>query len=130
MNEHVVESGAGGRRELLVILRGERAEEALKQLSAKHNVQQVASQRVVVVEGAQNELAGLRAMPGVLAATAGELPQAVLEGLDQGETLFVAAWLSRTKEEPSKKQRPGEGLSWDTPGFVPPDPPAGDTEPG
>lgn len=129
MNEHVVESGSGGIRELLVILSGERTEEALKQLSAKYNVQQVASPRVLVVEGTQNELAGLRAVPGVLAATAGELPPTVLEGLDQSETLFVAAWLSRTKEGPSK-QRPGEGLSWDAPGFVPPDPPAGDTEPG
>lgn len=129
MDEHVVESGSSAGRELLVIMRGERANEAIKQLSANYNVQQVASPRVVVVEGAQNELAGLRAVPGVLAATAGELPPAVLEGLDESEALFVAAWLSRTKGGTSK-QRPGEGLAWDAPGFVPPDPPAGDTEPG
>jgi hypothetical protein len=129
MNEHIVESDSGARRELLVVLRGEQAEESLKQLSAKHNVQHVISPRVIVIEGAQNELAGLRAVPGVLAATAGELPPAVLEGLDESEALFVAAWSSRTKEGTSK-QRPGEGLAWDAPGFVPPDPPAGDTEPG
>ena len=129
MKEHTVERGSGGKRELLVILSGARADEALKQLSANYNVQHVASPRVFVVVGGQDALAGLRAVPGVLAATAGELPPAALEGLDEGESLFVAAWLSRIKEGPSK-QRPGEGLSWDAPGFVPPDPPAGDTEPG
>ncbi len=118
--------GSGGKRELLVILNGDRAEEAGKQLNANYKVSHVASPRVMVVEGEQSELAGLRAMPGVTAATAGELPPGAIDGLDDSESLFASAWLSRIKEG-SSKQRPGEGLSWDAPGFIPPDPPAGDS---
>ncbi|MDQ3254334.1 MAG: hypothetical protein M3R15_10580 [Acidobacteriota bacterium] len=127
MNKHAVESGSGVDRELLVILSGDRAEESFKQVSASYQVQHEASPRVFVVEGDQSELAKLRSISGVLAATAGDLPPEVLKSLDDGETLFVGAWLSRIKEG-SSKQRRGEGLSWDAPGFVPPDPPADDSE--
>ncbi len=127
MNEHADESGSGVGRELLVILSGDRAQESFKQVSANYKVQHEASPRVFVVEGGQGELVKLRSISGVLAATAGDLPPKVLESLDDGEALFVAAWLSRIKEG-SSKQRRGDGLSWDAPGFVPPDPPADDSE--
>ena len=42
--------------------------------------------------------------------------------LDDGARLFVEAWRS---QPPAKPDRPGDGLSWDTPGFKPPDPPSG-----
>lgn len=47
-------------------------------------------------------------------------PDTVLADLDPAERLFVDAWLRRRTEKPA---RPGEGLDWDTPGRLPPDPP-------
>jgi hypothetical protein len=44
----------------------------------------------------------------------------VLGELDQAGRLFVRAWRERTAGKPG---RIGEGVSWDTPGFQPPDPP-------
>ncbi|HEX8142877.1 MAG TPA: hypothetical protein VF553_09795 [Pyrinomonadaceae bacterium] len=126
MSGQGIEGGAGGRRELLVILSGDQAEEGFRKLSSDYKVHHVVSNRVVVVEGAQSDLAGLRAIPGVIAATAGDLSPGVLNGLDDSESLFVAAWLSRIKEG-APKQRSGEGLNWDAPGFEPPDPPAGNS---
>lgn len=43
-----------------------------------------------------------------------------LEVLDEGARLFVAAWRERPVNKPG---RPGDGLSWDHPGFEPPDRP-------
>lgn len=51
----------------------------------------------------------------------GDVPAEVLLGLDPAARLFVAAWRDRQHPE----QRIGDGLSWDAPGFHPPDPPAG-----
>ena len=42
----------------------------------------------------------------------------VLEELDEAARLFVEAWWSQA---PAKPDRPGDGLSWDAPGFEPPD---------
>ncbi len=41
--------------------------------------------------------------------------------LSPAELLFVDAWRARLDE--GAKVRPGDGLSWDTTGFQPPDPP-------
>ena len=43
-----------------------------------------------------------------------------LDDLDAGAQLVVSAWRGRPL---SKPDRPGEGLSWDAPGFEPPGPP-------
>ncbi|MDY7088745.1 MAG: hypothetical protein SYR96_27025 [Actinomycetota bacterium] len=51
----------------------------------------------------------------------GAVPPEVLLGLDPAARLFVAAW--RDRQHP--KKRIGDGLSWDAPGFRPPDPPRG-----
>lgn len=122
MDEQVVEKVSDGRRDLLVILSGDRAAESFKQVSANYRVHHVASPRIIAVECPPGELAGLRSIPGVTVVTSGGVPSKVMEGLDDSEALFVTAWLSRIKEEPAK-QRLGEGLSWDAPGFLPPDPP-------
>jgi hypothetical protein len=46
----------------------------------------------------------------------------VLGELDVGARLFVDGWRARADDKPD---RPGDGLSWDSPGFEPPDrPPA------
>lgn len=124
MNTNKDEEAAHGKRELLVIITGDRADESFKQVSANFNVKQAASNRVAVVEGDQSVSAQLKTIPSVTVVPAGDIPSALAEKLDEGESLFVSAWVSRTKEGTSKK-RPGEGLSWDAPGFEPPDPPPG-----
>jgi hypothetical protein len=44
----------------------------------------------------------------------------VLNGLNPTEQVFAEAWALGRKP---KAFRPGEGLSWDAPGFQPPDGP-------
>lgn len=113
-----------GRRELLVILEGERAAQALDRIRAGHRVAQEASPRVVVVEAAApDEEARMRAIPGVRAViTGGDPAPDAVEGLDQGDVLFARAWSLRMK---GAKRRAGEGLPWDAPGLEPPDLPMG-----
>jgi hypothetical protein len=51
-------------------------------------------------------------------------PAAVLATLDVGERIFVDAWLERVEAARcGGRPRPGDGLSWDAPGYEPPDPP-------
>lgn len=117
-----------GNRESLVINNGNRAEDLFKQISADYKVRQIASPRVFAVEANQSELARLRTLPGVTIVTpGGDAPPEISEKLDEGEKLFVAAWSSRFQEG-AAKQRRGEGLSWDAPGFQPPDAPPDDPE--
>jgi hypothetical protein len=47
----------------------------------------------------------------------GNVPEDVAAALTPAQRLFVDAWVSRRRS----KTRPGEGLSWDTPGREPPD---------
>ena len=47
----------------------------------------------------------------------GAVPPDVLLDLDPRARIFIAAWLDRR----APKDRPGDGLSWDAPGHVPPD---------
>jgi hypothetical protein len=44
----------------------------------------------------------------------------VVDELDSGARLFVEAWQAH---KPATTDRPGDGLSWDSPGFTPPDRP-------
>ena len=46
--------------------------------------------------------------------------ESVLEELEDDARLFLSAWLERPA---AKRDRPGEGLPWDAPGFEPPGPP-------
>jgi hypothetical protein len=87
-----------------------------------------AGQRVVVVRAEPDELDELAA--GARFAMArhadGRIEErgdaGVLGELDIGTRLFVDGWRSRADDKPD---RPGDGLSWDSPGFEPPDrPPA------
>ncbi|HEX9437452.1 MAG TPA: hypothetical protein VGA16_09890 [Candidatus Limnocylindria bacterium] len=106
-------------RELLVILTTEGTARTLDLIRERHRVLQQASPRVVLIGAGPADAEHVSALPGVKAVTSGDLPS--LEGLDDGEALFVRAWVARTKELPSKRRR-GGGLSWDAPGSEPPDP--------
>lgn len=116
------------RTQLLVILDGERSAQTLTALRGHHQISQVGSPRVVVVEpddGGREQLAGV---PGVDAVVGPgeELPPGLVETLGTTDHLFAQAWVLRMKEAPAK-DRPGEGRSWGDPGFLPPDPPDSDT---
>jgi len=116
---------SGGNGEYLVILHRQSAPEALP---VRFRVTQVVSPRVVVVQTSPGEPPPSASLPGVLAVTDGELNPEVTETLDETEALFVAAWTSRMTGPP--KQRRGDGLSWGASGFLPPDPPAGQSSTG
>lgn len=108
-------------QELLVVLERERASTTLDELRARERVVHVASPRIVVIATdaeADDVARGLTGVEGVFRET---IPPDVMDSLDEGETLFTNAWLSRQQEV--SKPRLGEGLDWDAPGFEPPDPP-------
>ena len=66
-----------------------------------------------------SSLASLQAEPAV--RWAGTQPsQKVLDELEPTEQMFIDGWLLRRA---GKSDRPGEGLDWDAPGRLPPDPP-------
>ncbi len=109
-------------QELLIIVAREHAPKLIEQIRNNHPVTQVGSPRVLVVEAGESAAGALRAMSGLRVVVPGERPPEALEDLDEAERLFVEAWITRMTELRSKK-RVGEGLSWDAPGFVPPDRP-------
>lgn len=109
--------------EFLVILDPESAAQALDALSTQYRVTQLASPRVVVVESDPGQRPPSASLVGVLAVCDGPPDPEIVKTLGETEALFVAAWASRMTDAP--KRRRGEGLSWDAPGFAPPDPPAG-----
>jgi hypothetical protein len=83
-----------------------------------HVVQSV-SPRVLLVRVTPEIADQLRTDPNVEFLTAGAVPPEIVATLTPTESLFVNAWNMRIAK--SEKSRPGEGLSWDAPGFEPPD---------
>lgn len=112
----------GHGEEFLVILDPSAGAEVVKRLRQSHRVTQVGSPRVVVVSVLPGETPPSSSIPGVVAVSGGTLPPGLVERLDEGEALFVTAWVTRMTG-PEKRRR-GEGLPWDASGFEPPDPPA------
>lgn len=117
---------AEDRREFLIMLSDARTETTLRELRSRAAVLHAASPRVVVVNANLEEAATLRSLPGVTGVFDRNVPSDVLESLEEGEALFVAAWESR--QEGREKVRPGEGLPWDASGFEPPDRPVTGSE--
>jgi hypothetical protein len=111
-----------GPKELLVIVAREHASRLIEQIRNRHTVTQVVSPRVLVVAASGSAAPELAAISGVSVVVPGERPREIPGDLDETERLFVDAWITRMTELRSKK-RAGEGLSWDAPGFVPPDRP-------
>jgi hypothetical protein len=77
------------------------------------------SNRVFVAEADPSAISRIRSMRGVASVLTNAEP-AVQQShrLDDTETLFVEAWMSRLGKE---KKRPGDNLDWDTPPMQPPD---------
>jgi hypothetical protein len=104
--------------ELLVILEPRLADEALAQLRGVANVTQVLVPRLALVRADPEiveRVARIEGVADVYEDAVSELPA----DLTPSERVFVSAWEARRQP----KTRAGEGLPWDAPGFLPPDPP-------
>ena len=105
-------------RELLVILEPSLASEALDQARSIANVTQVLAPRLVLVRAEPDTIARVARIRGVIGVYDDTLPKLTLN-FTAPERSFAAAWAMR--QHP--KTRTGENLSWDAPGFLPPDRP-------
>lgn len=76
--------------------------------------------RLLVVEADEQVAQGLRVLPGVDDVISG-MNNILPNSLNESELLFVQAW--QQSRHMDDKSRPGEGLSWDAEGFLPPDHP-------
>ncbi|MEV7177303.1 hypothetical protein [Kitasatospora sp. NPDC093679] len=84
-------------------------------------VTQLGSQRVVLAVVGEGQREKVLALPGVLGVYTDAVPDTARRVFSPGEQLFVSAWEARARP----KERPGDGLAWDDPGFRPPDRPTG-----
>jgi hypothetical protein len=105
-------------RELLAVLEPGLADEALAQLRAVANITQVLPPRLALIRADPDTMARARRIQGVLDVYEDVAPALPLD-LTPSERVFISAWQARRQP----KTRRGEGLSWDAPGFLPPDPP-------
>jgi hypothetical protein len=106
--------------ELLVVLDETGSAAAMRELSAAATVTQALPPRLALARPDDDALERLTALPGVRAVFRAESsPDVSALGLSDDEALFVEAW--RTRSRP--KTRLGDGLAWDSPGFLPPDKP-------
>jgi hypothetical protein len=117
-----VDAAGQNTEEYLVLLDESESASSLDGLRARGAVRQVASPRLVVFSADRTRDVSVQSLPGVIAACTGSVPTELLARLDDSEALFASAWALRHAET-APKQRPGEGLSWDAPGFQAPDPP-------
>jgi hypothetical protein len=111
---------SGASPELLVVLDSPHAASALAELLELASVTQVLGPRLALVRAdaaTAARIAKIKGVHGVHSGTLGGIPS----DLTQKERAFVSAWEMRQRP----KERPGDGLSWDAPGFTPPDPPGG-----
>lgn len=106
-------------RELLVVLHLSAGDQGLNEVKRETTVIQHVPPRLVLVEGEPNVIDRLRELPGVRSVFRPEDDMGEIGDLSEHERLFVDGW--RLRGQP--KERPGDGLPWDAPGYLPPDPP-------
>ena len=105
--------------EVLVILEPSITAAAREAVTRAAAPTQSISNRVYTAVVDDSRLARLRSMSGVASIIGSADKTRNLPPLDQAESLFAQAWLSRQGQV---KQRRGDGLDWDTPPMTPPDP--------
>ena len=109
--------------EALIILQSSLSADERAAIARVAPVKQAISDRVFVADvlaaGAGKSLDDLRATPGIARVVTGGEPVGTLPEMTDAERLFARAWLS---SRGAVKSRRGEGLDWDTPPMVPPDP--------
>jgi hypothetical protein len=74
---------------------------------------------VFISTASLKKIQSLVSSPEIVGIYVGKVPETVMENLDETGRLGVAAWNERHTDSyrASKKQRKGEGLSWDHPDF-------------
>ena len=107
---------ADAQSEGLVVLDPERAATARAAIEAIARVTQTLPPRLLLVVADRTVWERLLRVPGVHVPTT---PDDLPADLTPAERAFAAAWAARG----IPKARPGEGLDWDAPGYLPPDAP-------
>lgn len=106
-------------RQVLVVLTGAGAADAGVR-PGRYRVIARLPPRLMVVDAVDDLTASeLRSDPAVAGVFERDASAAQFEGLRPEEQLFVDGWLLGSTQE--TKPRVGDGLSWDAPGFQPPD---------
>jgi hypothetical protein len=105
--------------EVLVIFRRGTSTDLFTQLTNQPTMTAAMSPRIAVLANAAaaEQLRHHPQVEAVIMRPEDEIPNS----LNQAERLFVSAWAKNQRA--SDKVRPGEGLAWDAPGFLPPDAP-------
>jgi len=106
-------------REVLVILRPGTASNTIDRLKAEYRVTSILPPRIVGLSAGQ-DVERLNDLPDVEAVLTEPLDEPP-SSLSDSERLFVSGWLAR--QQAGGKTRAGDGVAWDAPGFLPPDPP-------
>lgn len=96
-----------------------RAEEVRRALERAGHITHFLPPRLFVVEPERSS-ASLLDIPGVI-VVAGPTDEVSIPGANTNEALFVEAWVRRVRQS-APDARPHDGLAWDSPGMVPPDP--------
>ena len=105
-------------REVLIAIDDDAMAKVLAALMSVARVIQVHPPHpILVAPGA--DLVPLRSLAGVRWVSTDKIPAAAFRA-HAGRTPVVGGWEQRGQGE---RGRPGQGLSWDAPGFLPPDPP-------
>ena len=100
-----------------LLLFADDVEQVLGRLGRSVTLVQHLPPRLAIIESDDDARAALRSAPGVLGVGEPALPDAVRQRLTETEQVFVDAWVLGRRP----KTRPGDGLTWDAPGFEPPD---------
>jgi hypothetical protein len=110
-------------RSFLALLREDAAAEPVERLRRQYRVITALRHRVIVLELDDDAAERLRRDHDIAGVFERDVPADVVSQLQADARLFVNAWIQQQTRQ--DKPRRSEGLSWDSPGFEPPDGPPG-----
>jgi hypothetical protein len=110
-----------GVRRVLVLVTDASAGDDVARLRGRYRVLSQLGDRILVLEVDETAASELARDPALSGPFEDEVPADARATLRQDERLFVDGWLQQRAQQ--DKKRPGDGASWDTPGFQPPDTP-------
>jgi hypothetical protein len=122
-SDREVENPVSTKRQMLTLLRTDAAVSQLERVQKQYTVISVLHPRILVLDVDDEMAAQLRRDPEIVGVYEGQVPAEIVAHLEAREKLFVRAWSQQQSSE--DKKRTGDGLPWDSPGFIPPDHPSG-----
>ena len=120
MKQFIIEAMGAETLEALVIVQPGADERTLRRLREVVTVEQAAAPRLAVIRADEEGIRAVQKLRGISGVYLDDVPSAERARLGPTERLFIDAWELRKRP---KLHRKGEGLPWDAPGFLPPDPP-------